>query len=254
MNDKTALVFPPPEPVTLEVAGSSARFPVRRIYCVGLNYVAHIREMGADEDRNPPIFFQKPADSIVADGATIPYPTMTNNYHYELELVVALKSGGYFVPQERALQHIYGYGVGLDMTRRTVEGFESNSILPWEVKKSFDQSCPCGPIRPVAAVGHIDSGRIRLEVNGETKQNSDLGLMIWKVPEIISRLSRHFALAAGDLILTGTPNGVGPVGPGDTLVGSIEKLGTLRVTIGPAVTATPRQARPAMERSAAEPA
>jgi fumarylpyruvate hydrolase len=200
--------------------------------------------MGGQEDRSPPIFFQKPMDSIVQDGSIVPYPTMTSNYHYELELVVAMKGGGYFIAQQDARSHIYGYGIGLDMTRRTVDGFVSNPLLPWEVKKSFDHSCPCGPIYPVESVGHIESGAIRLEVNGVPKQESDLNLMIWKVPEIIANLSKHFALAPGDIILTGTPHGVGPVEPGDVLVGSIQGLGRLTIEIGPKIASRDEEALP----------
>jgi fumarylpyruvate hydrolase len=156
---------------------------------------------------------------------------MTDNYHYELELVVAMKSGGYNIPVEEALDHVYGYAVGLDMTRRSVNGQSDRPNQPWELGKAFDNSCPVGTIHPVERVGHVDTGAIRLTVNGDAKQDSDLTLMIWRTPEIISNLSRYFALQAGDIILTGTPNGVGPVVPGDVLVGSIDKLGSLSVTV-----------------------
>lgn len=219
-----------PQQVTLPVAGKAERFPVRRIYCVGRNYVAHVREMGGNEDRDPPIFFQKPTDAIVQDGATIPYATMTKDFHHEMELTVVLKSGGYNIPESEALDHVYGYCVGLDMTRRDIQG----SGKPWEIAKSFDQSCPCGPITPVEKVGHISSGSIKLTVNGEAKQDSDVNLLIWKVPEIIANLSTYFELHAGDIILTGTPHGVGPVGPGDELVGTIAGLEPLTIRIGTA--------------------
>lgn len=233
MADMDMCVIAPPARALLPVAGTSQQFPVRRIYCVGRNYVAHVREMGGDESRDPPIFFQKPADSIVPDGTSIPYPPMTSNYHYELELVVALKKGGRDIQVADALDHVYGYGIGLDMTRRDLQMDLGKSGLPWEAGKAFDNSCPCGPIHPVEQVGHVLEGNIRLTVDGETKQDSDLTLMIWKVPEIIANLSKYFALQPGDIILTGTPAGVGPVVPGNELVGSIDKLGTLTVRISP---------------------
>jgi fumarylpyruvate hydrolase len=229
--EANSCVIESPAQARLPVAGTSQAFPVRRIYCVGRNYVAHVREMGGDETRDPPIFFQKPADSIVPDGTSIPYPPMTSNYHYELELVVAIKKGGRNIPVAEALDHVYGYGIGLDMTRRDLQMDLGKSGLPWEAGKAFDQSCPCGPIHPVEQVGHVLEGSIRLTVDGETKQDSDLTLMIWKVPEIIANLSKYFTLQPGDIILTGTPAGVGPVVPGNELVGSIEKLGTLTVRI-----------------------
>jgi fumarylpyruvate hydrolase len=233
MNKIDRYVVPAPEPVVLPVTGSSLGFPVRRVYCVGRNYVAHIREMGGDEARDPPVFFQKPADSIVHDGATIPYPSLSKNYHHELELVVALKSGGRDIPADKALDHVYGYGIGLDMTRRDLQKRLSDAGLPWEDSKSFDQSCPCGPIHPVEDVGHVAAGAIRLTVNGETRQDSDVSLLIWKIPEIIANLSQAYELFPGDIILTGTPHGVGPVEAGDVLVGTIDKLGSLTVRIGP---------------------
>lgn len=229
--DAGSCVIAPPSRASLPVAGMSQIFPVRRIYCVGRNYVAHVREMGGDEARDPPIFFQKPTDSIVQDGSSIPYPPMTSDYHYELELVVAIKKGGRDIPVSDALDHIYGYGIGLDMTRRDLQMELGKSGLPWEAGKAFDESCPCGPLHPVDRVGHISEGNIRLAVDGETKQDSDLGLMIWKVPEIIANLSKYFMLQPGDIILTGTPAGVGPVVPGNQIVGSIDKLGTLTVRI-----------------------
>jgi fumarylpyruvate hydrolase len=217
-----------PKAVSLPVTGAQERFPVRRIYCVGRNYVAHVEEMGGSADRDPPIFFQKPTDAIVESGATIPYATMTKDFHYELELVMALKSGGYNIPESEALNHVYGYGVGIDMTRRDIQG----GGRPWEIAKSFDQSCPCGPITPVEQSGHIQKGNIKLTVNGETRQDSDVSLLIWSLPEIIAKLSEFYELKAGDIILTGTPHGVGPVNVGDVLVGTIDGLEPLTVTIG----------------------
>lgn len=233
MVSQRQYVIPAPEQVSLPVVGTAARFPVRRIYCVGRNYVEHIREMGGDESREPPVFFQKPTDCIVQDGSVIPYPPMTDNYHYELELVVALKSGGRNIPESRALDHVYGYAIGLDMTRRDRQKDMISQGLPWEVGKSFDQACPCGPIHPVEQVGHIAKGSIKLVVDGETRQDSELDRMIWKVPEIIANLSTFFELQPGDIILTGTPHGVGPVVTGNRLTGTIEGLGALSVTIGP---------------------
>lgn len=221
-------VIDAPEQASLAVSGSKDRFPVRRIYCVGRNYVAHVREMGGNEERDPPIFFQKPADAVVESGSTIPYATITENFHHEMEMVVALKSGGYNIAESDALDHIWGYGTGLDMTRRDIQG----NGKPWEIAKSFDQSCPCGPLSPVDKVGHISKGAIKLTVNGETKQESDIELLIWRVPEIIANLSTLFELKAGDIILTGTPHGVGPVQPGDELVGTIDGLEPLTVKIG----------------------
>jgi fumarylpyruvate hydrolase len=221
-------VIDAPEQPSLAVSGSKDRFPVRRIYCVGRNYVAHVREMGGNEERDPPIFFQKPADAVVESGSTIPYATITENFHHEMEMVVALKSGGYNIAESDALNHIWGYGTGLDMTRRDIQG----NGKPWEIAKSFDQSCPCGPLSPVDKVGHISKGAIKLTVNGETKQESDIELLIWRVPEIIANLSTLFELKAGDIILTGTPHGVGPVQPGDELVGTINGLEPLTVKIG----------------------
>ncbi len=232
MTDTDPCVVAPPARILLPVNGTSEKFPVRRIYCVGRNYAAHVREMGGHETRDPPIFFQKPADSIVLDGTEIPYPPMTRDYHYELELVVAIRKGGRDIPASDALDHIYGYGIGLDMTRRDLQLDLGKSGLPWEAGKAFDNSCPCGPLHPVEKVGHVLEGSIRLTVDGETRQDSDLKLMIWKVPEIIANLSKYFMLEPGDIILTGTPAGVGPVVPGNELVGSIDKLGTLRVRIG----------------------
>lgn len=221
-------VIDAPEQASLAVSGSKDRFPVRRIYCVGRNYVAHVREMGGNEERDPPIFFQKPADAVVESGSTIPYATITENFHHEMEMVIALKSGGYNIAESDALNHIWGYGTGLDMTRRDIQG----NGKPWEIAKSFDQSCPCGPLSPVDKVGHISKGAIKLTVNGETKQESDIELLIWRVPEIIANLSTLFELKAGDIILTGTPHGVGPVQPGDELVGTIDGLEPLTVKIG----------------------
>ncbi|GHC78251.1 fumarylacetoacetate hydrolase family protein [Limoniibacter endophyticus] len=231
---KTDVTFAVPAPLqpTLPVVGLTDRFPVRRIYCIGRNYVAHVREMGGDETRDFPLIFQKPLDSIVQDGATIPYPPKTDDFHFELELMVAMKSGGYDIPKDEALSHIYGYGICLDMTRRRVLDALDGPRIPWELKKSFDFSAPCGPVHRVQDVGHIDQGPIQLNVDGKTRQNSDLSLMIWKVPEIIATLSKFYSLEPGDIIMTGTPDGVGPVKPGEVMVGTIAGLGSLTITIG----------------------
>jgi fumarylpyruvate hydrolase len=225
-------VFAPPAITSLPVAGGNARFPVRRIYCVGRNYLDHIREMGNDA-KEPPIFFTKPRDAIVQDGDTIPYALATENYHFELELAVALQSSGYNISTKEAQRHIFGYAIALDMTRRDLQKKLADKGKPWDVAKGFDHSCPCSPVFPISQVGPLDSGRIHLAVNGQTRQDATLEQMIWNVPEIIAELSRHFELAAGDLILTGTPAGVGPIQPGDVLVGSIDKLGQLTTLIGP---------------------
>jgi len=219
----------PPIP-SLPVAGSDLRYPVRRIYCVGRNYLAHVKEMGNDE-KLPPLFFAKAPDMIVESGSTIPYPIFTQNYQHEIELVVAMKSGGSNIPAEKALDHVYGYAVGLDMTRRDVQQAAVKAGRPWEVGKSFDQSAPCGAIHPVSEVGHISSGRIQVSVNGNVRQDSDISLLIWDVAQIIHHLSLQVALAAGDLIYTGTPDGVGAVVAGDEMVGTIDKLGEIRIKI-----------------------
>lgn len=218
-----------PQP-SLPVAGTQARFPVRRIYCVGRNYLAHVREMGHDE-KNPPFFFAKASDMIVEDGATVPYPLLTNNYHHEVELVVAIGKSGANIPVEKALDHVYGYAVGFDMTRRDVQQAAAKKGHPWEIGKSFDHSAPCGPIHPVAQVGHIREGDLQITVNGQVRQHSNLNLMIWDVPHIINHLSQQVTLEPGDLIYTGTPEGVSAVVSGDTMVGRIDKLGELTIKV-----------------------
>jgi 2-keto-4-pentenoate hydratase/2-oxohepta-3-ene-1,7-dioic acid hydratase in catechol pathway len=221
--------------VTLPIVGTSEVFPVRRIYCIGRNYAAHAREMGSDPTREPPFFFQKPTDAVqfVAIGSVAdhPYPSLTKNYHYELELVAALKSGGKNIPIESALQHVYGYAIGLDMTRRDLQRGMGDQKKPWEIGKSFDMSAPIGPIHPVAMTNHITKGRIELKVNGQVKQEADLSYMIWSVAEQIAQLSQAFELKAGDIIYSGTPENVGPVVKGDVLVGHIDGLPELSVRI-----------------------
>ncbi len=217
------------------IAGSDQQFPVRRIYCIGRNYAAHAREMGSDPTREPPFFFQKPTDAIqnVAPGTTAdhPYPTLTKNYHYEVELVVALDKGGRDVPVERALDLVYGYTLGLDMTRRDLQRAMGDEKKPWEIGKSFDRSAVIGPIHRVKDVGHFTDGAIWLKLNGQTKQNATLKHMIWSVAEQISRLSQAFELFPGDIIYSGTPENVGPVVRGDVLDIHIDRLPELRVKI-----------------------
>jgi len=219
-----------PQPA-VAVAGGDP-FPVRRIYCVGRNYAAHAREMGADPDREPPFFFAKPADSVVADGGTVPYPPATSNLHHEVELVVAIGKGGRDIPVATALEHVYGYAVGLDMTRRDVQNAAKKEGKPWDMGKGFDHSAPCGTIRRAADIGHPAKGAVTLTVNGQPRQHGDLNDLIWSVSETISYLSGLVELQPGDLIYTGTPEGVGPVVKGDRLEGSVEGVGTVTVTIG----------------------
>jgi fumarylpyruvate hydrolase len=215
----------------VDVIGTDARFPVHRVYCVGRNYAAHAREMGMDPEREPPFFFSKPADAVVANGTPVPYPPRTANLHHEIELVVAIGTGGRDIPLASALAHVFGYAVGNDLTRRDLQFAAREQGRPWDVSKGFDCSAPVSAIRPVAASGHVEGGAIWLEVNGETRQRANLSEMIWSVPEIVAELSTYFELRPGDLIFTGTPEGVGPVRRGDSLVGGIDGLETLRTTI-----------------------
>lgn len=222
-------VIPLPDAATIPVAGSG-EFPVRRIYCIGRNYAAHAVEMGHDPNREPPFFFQKNPSNVDASG-TFPYPAQTSDVHHEVELVVALKSGGTNIPLDKALDHVWGYGIGLDMTRRDLQGEAKKLGRPWEIGKAFERSCPVGPLHPVAETGHPTEGRVELKVNGEVRQEGDMNQMIWKVPEMISYLSDYFELAAGDVILSGTPSGVGAIEKGDTMEASIAGLGTLTVKV-----------------------
>jgi fumarylpyruvate hydrolase len=224
-------VIPPPARPSLPVRGSDRRFPIHRIYCVGRNYAAHAIEMGHDPDREPPFFFQKNPDTVVGDGATIAYPDKTQDVHHEIELVVALATGGRDIPVTRALDCVYGYAVGLDLTRRDLQGEAKKLGRPWEVGKAFDNAAPCSEVVPAAEIGHPARGAIWLEVGGERRQAGDLEQMIWKVPEIISYLSGLFTLAPGDLIYSGTPAGVGPLQPGDRLHGAVEGVGELTIEI-----------------------
>jgi fumarylpyruvate hydrolase len=226
-------VFNPPEQASVAVADSEDRLPVRRIFCVGRNYAAHAREMGKDPDRDPPFFFAKPADAVVDSGETIAYPPETGNFHYEAELVVAIGKGGTNISEKEALDHVWGYAVGNELTRRDLQLEAREKGRPWDLGKGFDRSAVVGPVHSVSAVGHPDKGSIKLTVNGETRQDGDLTELIWAVDEIISILSHSVTLAPGDLIMTGTPAGVGPLVPGDTCVVSIESLGEISTVIGP---------------------
>ena len=228
-----AYVIPQPPQPALAVKGSDKKFPVRRIWCVGRNYIEHIREMGQDE-RAPPFFFAKPADAVVADGGVVPYPPLTKDMHHEVELVVALKSGGRNIKADKANDCIYGYAVGIDLTRRDLQIASRKLERPWEIGKNFDHSAPCGPVKPAAEIGHPKEARITLACNGKVRQDGNINQMIWNVPEIIADLSKMVELAAGDIIMTGTPAGVGAVVAGDKIECEIEGVGTLKVTIGPA--------------------
>lgn len=230
-----AYVIPAPTVPALPIADSSDLFPVRRVYCVGRNYAAHAREMGGDPTREPPFFFMKPADALqpVPAGRAIdhPYPPKTGNYHFEIELVVALAKGGRDIPVSEALEHVYGYAVGLDMTRRDLQDEAKQLRRPWELGKAADLSGPVGPLLPASRIGHPGAGAISLTVDGEAKQKADLSDMIWSVAEQISYLSSYFELAPGDIIFSGTPDGVGPVMKGQTMTGAIEGLGEIRLRV-----------------------
>jgi fumarylpyruvate hydrolase len=230
-----AFIFTPEAPIAAPVAGSEDSIAVRRVYCVGRNYAAHAREMGFNPDREPPFFFLKPDNAVVpvAYGETLAleYPSETSNYHYEAELVAVIGKSGANIPVEQALDHVWGYAVGLDMTRRDLQIQMREMGRPWEIGKSFDRSAPLGPIHPAASVGHFDTGEIWLTVNGATKQKSNITHLIWSVAETVAYLSRLFRLEPGDLIFTGTPEGVGAVVAGDTMKVGIERLGELTVSV-----------------------
>jgi fumarylpyruvate hydrolase len=231
MSTNRKYVITPPPQAALAIAGSVETFPVRRIWCVGRNYLEHIKEMGQDE-REPPFFFAKPADAIVPDGGTVPYPSLTKDMHHEVELVVALKSGGRNIPFDKALDCVWGYGVGIDLTRRDLQIASRDLKRPWEVGKAFDASAPCGPLISATKIGHPKKGRIALKCNGKVRQDGDLQQMIWNVPEIISKLSEMVALEAGDIIMTGTPSGVAAAVAGDTIECEVAGVGSLTVKIG----------------------
>jgi fumarylpyruvate hydrolase len=228
MND---LLFSAPPVVAAPVRAEARRFPVRRIFCVGRNYEAHATEMGVAVDREAPFWFTKCALDYVPSGATVAYPPGTNNYHYEMELVVAIGRAGFQIDTNQALDHVYGYAAGLDMTRRDLQLVAREQRRPWDLGKDFEQSAVLGEIVPASTLGHPDRGAIALRVNGELKQSSELGLLIHKVPELIAHLSRYYHLEPGDLIYTGTPEGVGPVVPGDVIEGTIEGIGTVTLRV-----------------------
>lgn len=224
----TSYIFPPPAPTTVPIEGQDAVFPVRRILCVGRNYAAHRAEMGGD-DREPPFFFSKPADAIRTPGQDPAYPSVTKNLHHEIELVVALKSGGANIAVEDALTHVLGYAVGVDLTRRDLQNAAKDKGHPWDAGKAFDESAPISAIRPWT--GAPPQGRIAISVNGQVKQASTIDNMIWSVAEVVAEASKLWTLSAGDLIYTGTPEGVGPLVKGDTVAGEIEGVGALNFTV-----------------------
>ncbi|KDB08524.1 fumarylacetoacetate (FAA) hydrolase [Burkholderia sp. lig30] len=225
-------VIDAPERPSVEIEQSSARFPVRRVFCVGRNYAEHAREMGADPDREPPFFFSKPADAVVPARGTIPYPPLTADLHHEIELVIAIGRGGRSIEPADALSRVWGYGVGVDLTRRDLQAQAKKLGRPWDWAKGFDASGPVTPLRPAAATGHPARGRIWLAVNGDVRQQGDLADMIWAVPDIVSYVSQAVELQAGDLIFTGTPAGVGALQPGDHVTGGVDGIATFEFVIG----------------------
>ena len=231
-HESPAYEFTPPACTTIPVLGQAALFPVRRVYCVGRNYAEHAREMGGDASREPPFFFSKPADAVRVSPADIPYPSRTSDLHHEVELVIALRSGGSDIPANAALAHVFGYGVGIDLTRRDMQAAAKKAGRPWDMAKGFDASAPISILRRADRTSPIRNQAITLTVNGELRQSGQLGDMLWSVPEVIAELSRLVELKAGDLIYSGTPAGVGPVRPGDALHARIEDVGTLDVRIG----------------------
>ena len=231
MNTDDYVITPPPRPA-LAVAGTARSFPVRRVWCVGRNYLEHIREMGQDE-RAPPFFFAKPADALVPNGSSVPYPPLTHDLQFEVELVVALKGGGRAIGADGALELVYGYAAGIDLTRRDLQIASREIKRPWEIGKAFDASAPCGALRPAAEIGHPTRGRIHLAVNGTVRQAGDLSQLIWGIPDIIAQLSMQVELAPGDVVFTGTPSGVGAVVPGDSLEGEVQGVGKIEIAIGP---------------------
>ena len=228
-------VIKSPEPVVIPVAGSGDTFPVHRVFCIGRNYADHAREMGHDPDREPPFFFEKHPSALLfsaaPEGGKFPYPQKTSDVHHEIEMVVALGKGGNDIPVDKAYEHVWGYAVGIDMTRRDLQGEAKKLGRPWGIGKSFDNAGPIGLLHPIAEAGHMTDGHVCLDVNGERRQEGNLNQMIWKIPETIAYLSEYFTLCAGDIIMTGTPAGVGPVKKGDVLEGHVEGLSSIRVTV-----------------------
>lgn len=226
-----SFVFDPPPVISIAIEGESARFPVHRIYCVGRNYAEHAREMGHDPNREPPFFFSKPSDTLVLDGGDFPYPSQSRDVHHEIELVAALGSGGSDISEADAMRHVFGYAVGLDMTRRDLQGEAKKMGRPWDTGKGFEHSAPCSNLKRASALGDLTKGRVWLDVNGATRQQGDLSDLIWSIPEMIAYLSTLFTLRAGDLIMTGTPAGVAAVKKGDVLEGGVEGVGTIRTRV-----------------------
>jgi fumarylpyruvate hydrolase len=225
----TDYAIPAPAQPSLPIEGSGQRFPVHRIYCIGRNYGKHVKEMGGDPKDQPPVFFMKPADAVVPPGGAVPYALATKNFHHEIELVVALKEGGANLPADKALDLVFGYAAGVDLTRRDLQTIAKDAGSPWDSGKGFDHSAPCSAIKPGSAP---PSGKITLSVNGATKQDGELGDMIWSVAEIIAKASELWTLQPGDLIFTGTPDGVGPLVVGDAVVGAVEGVGRVEFTVG----------------------
>ena len=225
-------VFPPAPQAAVAVRGSSQQYAVSRIFCVGRNYAAHAREMGSDPDREPPFYFSKTPIDLIATGATIPYPLGTQNYHYEMELVIAIGKPAFRVTPEQALDAVWGYACGLDMTRRDLQTKSREAGRLWDFGKDFENAAVISPLVPASEVGHLKSGNIQLSVNGQLKQNGDLKDLIWSVPEVVANLSEYYHLQPGDLIYTGTPEGVGPLQPGDKITGQIDGVGAIALTIG----------------------
>jgi len=221
----------PLKQASLPIVGNEDRFPIHRIYCVGRNYAAHAIEMGHDPDREPPFFFQKNPDNVVLDNGDFPYPDKSNDVHHEIEMLVALKAGGKDIAIDDALDCVFGYGVGLDMTRRDLQGAQKKLGRPWEIGKAFEDSAPCSALVPASEIGHPDTGAVWLKVNGEIRQEGDLNQLIWKVPEMISYLSGLFELKAGDVIMSGTPSGVAAIKRGDAMHGFVEGVGEITAKV-----------------------
>jgi fumarylpyruvate hydrolase len=232
MSDRSKFVIDPPPVSSVLIKGSAQKFPVRRIYCVGRNYAAHAKEMGKDPEREPPFFFQKPADALVDDGGVVPYPPQTKNLHHEIEWVVAIGRGGRNIAIRDANSHVFGYSVGIDLTRRDLQNAAKDLGRPWEWGKSFDHSAPCAALVPATEIGHPKAGRIWLSVNGAMRQQGDIADLIWSVPEVIAEISASMSLEPGDLIYTGTPAGVGAVTVGDVLEGGVDGVADIKILIG----------------------
>jgi len=233
MSDRSKYRIDPPAVCAVPIKGVTQKFPVRRIYCVGRNYAAHAKEMGKDPEREPPFFFQKPADALIDDGGVVPYPPQTKNLHHEIEWVVAIGRGGRNIQVTDANAHVFGYSVGIDLTRRDLQNAAKDLGRPWEWGKSFDHSAPCAALVTAAEIGHPQAGRIWLSVNGVIRQQGDIADLIWSVPEVIAEISASMRLEPGDLIYTGTPAGVGAVQPGDVLEGGVEGVANIHISIGP---------------------